>query len=41
MAFSRFKIIRQLNAMDCGPACLAIILSFYDENYSFGHITFK
>lgn len=41
MALSRFKIIRQLNAMDCGPACLAMILSFYGKNYSLEYLKEK
>lgn len=41
MALSRFKIIRQLNTMDCGPACLAMILSFYGKSYSLEYLKEK
>ena len=29
-----FPIIRQLDAMDCGPTCLRIILQYYGRHYS-------
>lgn len=31
MAGWRFKVIRQLDAMDCGPSCLAMVLEHYGK----------
>lgn len=30
----RFPFVRQLDAKDCGPACLAMVSGFYGKNYS-------
>jgi ATP-binding cassette subfamily B protein len=28
------KFISQLDEMDCGPACLAMVCNYYNKNYS-------
>jgi ATP-binding cassette subfamily B protein len=30
----KMKFVRQYDAMDCGPACLTMIVGFYGKNYS-------
>ena len=30
----RFPIVRQLDAMDCGPTCLQMIIKYYGRTYS-------
>ncbi|MFT4927279.1 MAG: ATP-binding cassette subfamily B protein [Phenylobacterium sp.] len=33
-----FKVIRQLDVMDCGPTCIMMIGAFYGKNYSLNHL---
>ncbi len=34
MTFSKFPFYKQLDAMDCGPACLRMIAAYYGRQYS-------
>ena len=38
MRFKSFPINRQLDIMDCGPACLKMICKFYGKYYSLQHL---
>lgn len=33
-----FKLIRQPDAMDCGPACLAMIAKYYGKDYTISNL---
>src|SRR5699024_5315766 len=39
--FSSFPFIPQRSKMECGPACLAMISSFYGKNYSIDYLKKK
>jgi ATP-binding cassette subfamily B protein len=34
----KFPFIKQLYAMDCGPACIQMIAAYYGKNYSLKYI---
>ncbi|MGB4775955.1 MAG: peptidase domain-containing ABC transporter [Daejeonella sp.] len=38
MSFKRFPIDRQLDMMDCGPACLKMIAKYYGKYYSLQYL---
>lgn len=38
MHFKSFPIDRQLDMMDCGPACLKMICKYYGKYYSLQHL---
>jgi len=38
---SKFQIYKQLNAMDCGPACLCMVSKFYGKHYNIDGIREK
>lgn len=37
----KFPYYRQLETMDCGPACLKIIAQYYGRNYSLKNLREK
>lgn len=38
MLKSKFKIIRQLDVMDCGPTCLMMVVQFHGKKLSLDHL---